>query len=164
MASGFYNLALAEIGKALIDLDGDTLKVMIVDSTYVYDPDHTVVDNGGNNATDPTDYWRASSTTATARVTNMQSRVVNIAGKKDFYIKQLDSDFASLGDWATSTIYVPTGNVDEILAASTSFGVMDRTQASTTVAGGQPLAVQTISGGLGELGQVYTSTRTGWLR
>ena len=53
MASGFYNLALAEIGKALIDLDGDTLKVMIVDSTYVYDPDHTVVDNGGNNATDP---------------------------------------------------------------------------------------------------------------
>jgi hypothetical protein len=53
MASGFYNQALADILSGAIDLDSNTLKIMLVDTGYTYDPDHQVVDNGGNDATDP---------------------------------------------------------------------------------------------------------------
>ena len=53
MASGWYIQALVDIGNGLIDLDNDTLAVMLVDENYTYDPDHDVVDNGGNDATDP---------------------------------------------------------------------------------------------------------------
>ncbi len=53
MASGWYIQGLVDIGNGLIDLDNDTLAVMLVDENYTYDPDHDVVDNGGNDATDP---------------------------------------------------------------------------------------------------------------
>lgn len=53
MASGFYNQALADILTGSIDMDSNTLKIMLVDASYTYDPDHQVVDNGGNDATDP---------------------------------------------------------------------------------------------------------------
>ncbi len=56
MASGWYLTGLVECLDGTIDLDTDTIKVMLVGTsatTYVYDPDHTVIDNGGNDATDP---------------------------------------------------------------------------------------------------------------
>lgn len=53
MASGFYNQALADILTGSIDMDSNTLKIMLVDTGYTYDPDHQVVDNGANDATDP---------------------------------------------------------------------------------------------------------------
>jgi hypothetical protein len=53
MASGFYNQALADILTGSIDMDSNTLKIMLVDASYTYDPDHQVVDNGANDATDP---------------------------------------------------------------------------------------------------------------
>lgn len=53
MASGWYNKGLFEVSSATIDLISDTTKLMLVDTSYTYDPDHEVVDNGANNATDP---------------------------------------------------------------------------------------------------------------
>lgn len=53
LTAGFYHKALEEIGDGDIDLDGDTIKAMLVTPGYVYDPDHTVIDNGADNATDP---------------------------------------------------------------------------------------------------------------
>lgn len=48
-----YNQGLADCVSGSINLDTDTLKIMLVDTGYTFDPDHDVVDNGANNATDP---------------------------------------------------------------------------------------------------------------
>lgn len=53
MASGFYNQGLVDVTNGTIDLDTDTVKLMLVDTGYTFDPDHDVIDNGANNATDP---------------------------------------------------------------------------------------------------------------
>jgi hypothetical protein len=60
------------------------------------------------------------------KITNMKSRVVDISGQKDFYLTQTSSDYASLSSWATSTIYTPTGNASEIVAANPNAGVFSR--------------------------------------
>lgn len=51
--AGWYQKALAEIGDGDIDLNSNTLKLMLVTPGYVYDPDHTVIDNAANDSTDP---------------------------------------------------------------------------------------------------------------
>jgi hypothetical protein len=93
------------------------------------------------------------------KITNMQTRVVNLAGlpnSRDFYLQQLNSDVAQLSHWATSTIYIPTGNVTEILASNSSAFAFSRTGLTNT--GVQPIAVQTVDiSGLGALATVYTS-------
>ena len=54
MASGWYNKGLRECVDGTIDLDTDSdLRLMLVDDNYTYDADHEVVDNGGDDATDP---------------------------------------------------------------------------------------------------------------
>lgn len=47
MASGAFNKGLSDIADGTIDLLTDTLKVILVTSTYTYDPDTLVVDAGG---------------------------------------------------------------------------------------------------------------------
>src|SRR3972149_4757249 len=49
MASFVYNTAAKEIADATIDLDTNTLKVMLVTASYVADRDNDVVDAGGAN-------------------------------------------------------------------------------------------------------------------
>lgn len=49
MASFFYNKAVQEILNGTINLDTDTLKVMLVDSTYTPNRDDDVVDAGGGS-------------------------------------------------------------------------------------------------------------------
>jgi hypothetical protein len=49
MANGVYNKGLEEIGKALTDLDGSTLKVLLVKSSYTFNKDHLWVDDGSAN-------------------------------------------------------------------------------------------------------------------
>lgn len=44
-----YNKGLEEIAKALTDLDGSDLRVLLVKPTYVFDPDHAFVDDGSAN-------------------------------------------------------------------------------------------------------------------
>lgn len=53
MASSWYTKGLLEVVDGTIDLGNDTLKIMLVDGDYTFDADHEVVDNGGDDATDP---------------------------------------------------------------------------------------------------------------
>lgn len=54
MASGWYTNGLFGVMSGAIDLDGDTLRVMLVKDTYTPDKDHQYVDDGGAN--DPIDH------------------------------------------------------------------------------------------------------------
>ena len=45
MASGWYNSGKRDIFDNTIDLDGDTIKMMLVDDTYTPDADHDFVDD-----------------------------------------------------------------------------------------------------------------------
>jgi Concanavalin A-like lectin/glucanases superfamily len=94
--------------------------------------------------------------------TNMQTRVVNIAGQKDFYISQLNSDDVSLSAWATSTIYIPTGNATPILAANPAANVFTRHQQITYAIGTLPFAISTSDiAYASDLSTVYTSVTEG---
>jgi hypothetical protein len=95
-----------------------------------------------------------------AITTNMQTRVVNIAGKKDFYLTQMNSDQVQLSSWASSTIYVPEGAVDDIVAGDSSAGVFTRNQQIANSAGTLPFAV-TDASGMGDLATLYYSLITG---
>lgn len=56
MASNVYQQGMLDILDGTIDLESDTIKIMLlgtVNATYAPDKDHTVVDNGANNTTDP---------------------------------------------------------------------------------------------------------------
>lgn len=56
MASQMYGQGLLDCLQTTRDIDTDTLKVMLLGSataTYVFDCDHTVVDNAANDTTDP---------------------------------------------------------------------------------------------------------------
>ena len=52
MASGWFSQGLLRTLDGTIDLDTSTLKLMLVDTGYTYDPDHEVVDPGTNDAAD----------------------------------------------------------------------------------------------------------------
>lgn len=49
MASGLYSEGALGLQEHTIDLTSDVLKLMLVDDTYAYDPDHTFVDDGTAN-------------------------------------------------------------------------------------------------------------------
>jgi hypothetical protein len=93
-----------------------------------------------------------------ARITKMESRVVDITDQKDFYLQQLDSDYVTLSGWDATTVYTPTGDAEEILAADPSKFLYGRTL--TGASGGQPLAVSSTSG-LGDLAGLYTAIQSG---
>jgi hypothetical protein len=106
-----------------------------------------------------TDYYRAGA--AQDRTTNMQTRVVNIAGQKDFFLSQLGTDSAQLSSWASSTLYIPEGSATEILATTPSNLVFQKSDYSVTTAGMLPLATASVANGLGELATVYGSIQSG---
>jgi hypothetical protein len=85
--------------------------------------------------------------------TNMQSRVVNITGQKDFFLQQLNTDYVTLSAWDTTTVYTPTGNAAEVLAGDPSKFAYSRTGHTVT---GQSLAV-TDTSGLGDLADLYVA-------
>ena len=49
MATAMYNKGMEEIAKALTDLDGSDMRVLLVQSTYTFDKDHLWVDDGTSN-------------------------------------------------------------------------------------------------------------------
>lgn len=92
MANGVYNKGKAEIAKALTDLDGSTLKVLLVNSTYTFDADTDFVDNGG--AADPID--KEISVSGYARQT-LTTKVVTQDNTNDFaYLDADDTVFTAL--------------------------------------------------------------------
>lgn len=82
MASGFYNKGLYEIISGTIDLDTDTLKLMLVDTSYTFDADHEVVDNGASNATDPS-HNEIVATNYTAGFGGAGRKTVTITGQEN---------------------------------------------------------------------------------
>lgn len=56
MASGFYSQGVLKCLDGTIDLDTSTLKVMLVSSSYSYDPDHDFVDDISANEISATNY------------------------------------------------------------------------------------------------------------
>ncbi len=53
MASAWFTQGLKKILDGTIDLDTTTLVIILVDSGYTFNKDHDVIDNGANDATDP---------------------------------------------------------------------------------------------------------------
>jgi hypothetical protein len=106
-------------------------------------------------------YFIPDPTSTGAITTNMKTRVVNIAGKKDFYLSQSDSDNVLLSS-ADSTIYIPSGDADAILAGDSSLNVFTRNQQISPAAGTLPFAIA-ISDypGIGDLATLYTSITAG---
>jgi hypothetical protein len=49
MANGTYNEGAKRIFNGGIDLDTSAIQVMLVKSTYVFDPDHAAIDDGSAN-------------------------------------------------------------------------------------------------------------------
>jgi hypothetical protein len=111
MANGVYNKAKAEIAKNTIDLDGSTLKVMLVKSTYTFDPDHDFVDNGGAN--DPIDH--EISVSGYSRQT-LTTKVVTQDNTNDFaYLDADDTVFSALASGQTvggAVLYRDAGGAD----------------------------------------------------
>ena len=94
---------------------------------------------------------------------NMKTRVVNISGQKDFYLTQIDDESVALAT-IDSTIYVPTGDVTEVLAADTSALTFVRDQQTTgTTTDGIFDFASTVAdaSGLGDLATLYRSIITG---
>jgi hypothetical protein len=72
---------------------------------------------------------------------------------KDFYLQQMNTDYVTLSNWDTTTVYTPTGDVAEITAADPSKFLYSRTFASGAGA--------IITSGPGDLPSLYTSLQTG---
>lgn len=86
MASGWYQYGLSKVLDGTIDLDTSTLKMMLVTSSYTYDPDHTAVDAGSGTDLESTElnvtgYTRAwggagrKTATVTLQANNTNNRV-----------------------------------------------------------------------------------------
>lgn len=108
MATGFYNNAAKLICDGTLDLVTTTLKLMLVTPSYTYDPDHTVIDNGGNDATDPS-YNEISATNYTGgyggggrKTVTITGQVNNTLNRAEFAIA--DPTWTSLGGALNSTI------------------------------------------------------------
>jgi hypothetical protein len=107
--AGWYQQAVAECLIGTIDLNTDTLKLMLVTPGYVYDPDHTVIDNGANNATDPS-YNEIVATNYTGgfggggrKTATITGNLVDTATNKAF-LTIADLTWSSLGGASNATV------------------------------------------------------------
>jgi len=106
-------------------------------------------------------YYVADTTQPGSPTTNMETRVVNVAGQQDFILAQINTDYATLSS-ANSTKYVPTGSATEILASNPSANVFVRNQQIIPAPGTLPFAVSTSEkAALGDLGTLYGSITDG---
>jgi len=93
------------------------------------------------------------------KITNMQTRVADISSLKDFYLTQTNADYVQLSSWDTSSIYMPTGAVAQVVAADPTKFLYARSLSGAY--NGQPLAVLSSSVGTGDLATLYTSIQAG---
>jgi hypothetical protein len=87
--------------------------------------------------------------------TRMETRVVNITGRKDFFLSRLNADAAELKAYDTTTIHTPAGDAAEVLAESGANAVLRQ----ITIGGGDGTSIPTITQtvGVGDLAILYTS-------
>lgn len=136
MASGLYVTGLSELLDGTIDLDDDTLKIMLVDDNYVYDPDHDVIDNGGDDATDPS-YNEITATNYTGGFEGAGRKTATVAVEADktndrVNVVVTDLTWTALGGASNDTIggaiLIKEGEND---AASRLIAFFDVTDTST---------------------------------
>lgn len=93
MASGVYNLAKGRLGDGTIDWDGSaTFRVLLVDSTYTFEPDNQFVSDVSAKEIAPSGYARQTLTGRTVTVDQTNDRAVYDA---------TDTAFGALGTGAT---------------------------------------------------------------
>jgi len=105
MASGFYNAALVDIGKAVIDLDTDTLKLGLTGTatTYTYNPDDVFLDAGGANDVTDAELTGVSGYTrgfggAGRKTVTITGQANNTNNRADFAIADLTWTALGTGD------------------------------------------------------------------
>jgi hypothetical protein len=109
LTAGWYAQAVAECLIGTIDLNTDTLKLMLVTPGYVYDPDHTVIDNGANNSTDPS-FNEISATNYTGGFGGGGRKTATITGNtidtstNKAYLTITDLTWSSLGGASNATV------------------------------------------------------------
>ena len=107
--AGWYHKALAECVIGTIDLNTDTLKLMLVTPGYVYDPDHTVIDNAANDSTDPS-FNEISATNYTGGYGGGGRKTATITGNtvdntnNRAYLTIDDLTWSALGGAANATV------------------------------------------------------------
>jgi hypothetical protein len=69
MASGIYNRLKANVLNKVIDLEADTIKVMLLDNGYTFDPDHDVIADVSSDQITGTGYTSGGVTLASKSVT-----------------------------------------------------------------------------------------------
>lgn len=95
MASRVYTLFMDDFAKGGIDLEGDDLRVLLVTSTYVFDPDHEFVSDITNEIAGVTNYARAALNGETVSEDLVDDKVVLTAD---------DVVWNSLGNGSNATI------------------------------------------------------------
>lgn len=104
--TALYNWAKGALLDGTIALTGGTKKVMLANSTYVFDPDHTFIDTGG--AADPVDARLTGTTDQT-----LGSRTIGVDNAGDLaYFDAADVTFSAVPAGQTAThliIYNDTG-------------------------------------------------------
>jgi hypothetical protein len=97
LANLVYNKGLEEIAKALSDLDGSDLRVLLVKTTYTPDKDHLFVDDG--SADDPLSH---EITVSGYSRQALASKTVTRDDTNDFaYLDAADAVFAALASGQT---------------------------------------------------------------
>ncbi len=117
MASFAYVTGWSEVTDGTIDIDNDTLKMMLVTSSYVADPDDDVVDAAGAN--DPVDHEiSVTGYTPGHGNTGRKTASISVAGNKTsnrVEISFTDMTWTSLGSGTTiaAAILIKEGTVDD---------------------------------------------------
>jgi len=108
MATKWYLQGLADCMDQSIDMVNDTLKFMLVNDSYTFDTDHTVIDNGADDSTDPS-YNEITATNYTGgyggagRKTATVTRTINTTNDRIDY--SFDSEtWSSLGGASNDTV------------------------------------------------------------
>lgn len=108
MASGFYNKGLKDVTDGTISLTTDTIKMMLVTPSYTFDPDHDVIDNGANDATDPS-YNEISATNYTGGYGGGGRKTLTITAQENDTLNRAefaiaDVTWTALGGALNSTV------------------------------------------------------------
>lgn len=95
------------------------------------------------------------------KTTNMKSRVVDITTLTDFDLTQMNDDYVELGAWDTTSIYIPTGEAEEVVAAGAGVLAYLETRSEIEQADGLTIPIATATPGTGDVATLYASLTTG---
>src|SRR3954471_10153809 len=107
MASGAYSAGILAILNGAIDLDTTTLKVMLVNNSYTYDPDHPFVSSGAGAANLATNEIVATNYTGGFAGAGRKTATVTLAeqtANNRVVVKIADLTWTALGGATNDTV------------------------------------------------------------